>query len=64
MTDRTTAGPRRALKLAARTMGARVIQALHYGGVAQTPEQTLTERDLHRACRAGERLARSLNLPA
>jgi NAD(P)H-dependent FMN reductase len=57
-------GPRRALKLAARTMGARVTQTLHFGGVGQTPEQTLSEKDLLRAYRAGERLVKSLPQPA
>ena len=57
-------GPRRALKLAARTMGARVIRSLHFGGVAQTPEQKLSENDLLRAYRTGELLAKSLHQPA
>jgi len=57
-------GPRRALKLAARTMGARVIKSLAYGMVAVTPETTLREQDLLRAYHAGELLAKSLRQPA
>jgi multimeric flavodoxin WrbA len=53
-------GPRRALKIAARTVGARVVKSLQFGMVAATPEATLGESDLLRAYRAGERLAESL----
>ncbi len=49
-------GPRRALKLAARSVGARVVGSLHYSGVAQTPDSTLEEKGLRKACRAGEYL--------
>ena len=39
-------GPRRALKLAARSVGARVVGSLHYSGVAQTPDSTLEEPEV------------------
>ncbi len=59
-----TPGSRRALKIAARTVGARVVKSLHFGLVAGTPEATLGKRDLLRAYRAGARLAESLTRPA
>ena len=49
-------GPRRALKLAARTVGARVVGSFRYGGVARTPDSTLDEKSLPKAYRAGEAL--------
>jgi hypothetical protein len=50
-------GPRKALKIAAEAMGAKVRTALYYGAVAQGPGGTLSEKDLHKARRAGVRLA-------
>ena len=54
-------GPPRALKNAARMVGARVIQSLYYGGVARTADATLDEKGLVRAYRAGEYLASGLS---
>jgi multimeric flavodoxin WrbA len=57
-------GPRRALKIAARTVGARVVKALHFGLAAGTSEATLGEKERLRAYRVGERLAGALVRPA
>lgn len=57
-------GPRRALKIAARTVGARVVKSLHFGMAAATPEATLGDSELRRAYRAGERLAEALTRAA
>ena len=54
-------GPRRALKIAAGTMGAEVQATLYYGAVAQTPDATLTRGELQRAYDAGVRLANTLD---
>ena len=51
-----TPRPRKALKIAASMMGARVVGSLHYGGVAQTADSTLNEKGLRKAYRAGEYL--------
>jgi multimeric flavodoxin WrbA len=53
-------GARKALKLAAQTMGAKVQTHLHFGGVAQTAEATLGEKDLRKAFQAGQKLARAI----
>jgi len=50
-------GPLRALKIAARCMGAKVGQTLYFGAVAQSPDATLDQKSLARAYRAGEKLA-------
>jgi FMN-dependent NADH-azoreductase len=50
-------GSRRALKIAAKTVGARVIQSLHFDCMAATPDSALSDRDRHRARQAGARLA-------
>jgi FMN-dependent NADH-azoreductase len=50
-------GSRRALKVAARTLGARVVQALHFDCLGETPESALSEKARRRARHAGERLA-------
>lgn len=52
-------GPLRALKIAARCMGAKVGQTLYFGAVAQSPDATLDEKSLARAYRTGEKLAHS-----
>jgi hypothetical protein len=52
-----TPGSCRALKIAAKTLGARVIQSLHFDCIGQTPQSPLNARARRRACRAGERLA-------
>lgn len=52
---------RRALKLTAATLGAKVQTSLFYGTVAQTPEATLPDRARNRAYQAGRRLAESLS---
>jgi multimeric flavodoxin WrbA len=54
-----TPGTRRALKIAAKTVGARVIQSLHFDCVAETPESPLSDKARHRARQAGARLATS-----
>jgi putative NADPH-quinone reductase len=53
-------GARRALKLTATTLGAKVRTSLFYGMVAKTPEATLPENARNRAYEAGRRLAESL----
>jgi putative NADPH-quinone reductase len=53
-------GGRRALKLTATTLGAKVKTSLFYGMVASTPEETLSEEARRRAYQAGRRLAESL----
>ncbi len=53
-------GGRKALKLMAHTLGAKVQTSLFYGLAAPTPEATLGEKDRERAYRAGARLADSL----
>jgi FMN-dependent NADH-azoreductase len=50
-------GARKALKIAAKTVGAKVTKSLCFGSVAQTPEATLPEKDRRRAYRAGEQFA-------
>jgi FMN-dependent NADH-azoreductase len=50
-------GSRRALKIAAKTLGARVVQSLHFDCLAETPESALSEKARRRAHQAGERLA-------
>ena len=54
-------GPRKALKIAAKTVGAKVTQSLCFGLVAQTPEATLPEKDRRKAYRAGEQFANTLS---
>jgi FMN-dependent NADH-azoreductase len=49
-------GSRRALKIAAKTLGARVVQSLHFDCLAETPESALSEKARRRAHQAGERL--------
>jgi hypothetical protein len=53
-------GTRRALKLTATTLGAKVQTSLLFGMVAPTPEATLPEKARSRAYEAGRRLAESL----
>ncbi len=53
-------GAKKALKIIAWTLGAKVQAALFFGLVAQTPDATLGERDRQKAYRAGQRLAQSL----
>jgi multimeric flavodoxin WrbA len=53
-------GARKALKLMATTMGAKVQSSLCYGTAALTPEATLPDKERSRACQAGRRLAESL----
>jgi len=50
-------GSRRALKIAAKTMGARVSQSLHFDCLAATPESPLSDKARRRARQAGARLA-------
>lgn len=50
-------GPLRALKIAARCMGAKVVQSLYFGAVAQSPDATLDDKSRTKAYRAGEKLA-------
>ena len=50
-------GPSKALKIIARCVGAKVVQSLHFGPVAQTPDSTLNQKSLLRAYEAGEKLA-------
>jgi FMN-dependent NADH-azoreductase len=50
-------GSRRALKVAAKTVGARVIQSLHFDCLAETPESPLSDKARRRARQAGARLA-------
>ncbi|MBN1506573.1 MAG: flavodoxin family protein [Sedimentisphaerales bacterium] len=57
-------GARKALKIAARTLGARVLQSLSFGTAGQTPEATLGQKDRRKAYGAGERLADVLNQSA
>jgi FMN-dependent NADH-azoreductase len=52
-------GSRRTLKIAAKTVGARVIQSLHFDCLAETPEAPLSDKARHRARQAGARLASS-----
>ena len=54
-------GARKALKLTATTLGAKVQTSLFYGMVAKTPEATLREKDRRAAYEAGQRLADSLS---
>lgn len=49
-------GPLTALKAAAKCMGAKVVQSLYFGLVAQNPESTLGQKSLRKAYKAGERL--------
>ncbi len=53
-------GGKKALKLAARTVGAKVQTSLFYGMVAPTPDATLGEKEREKAHRAGQRLADSV----
>jgi hypothetical protein len=57
-------GPRKALKIAAKTVGAKVTKSLCFGSVAQTPEATLSEKDRRKAYRAGQQLADALGQSA
>lgn len=50
-------GPLKALKIIARCVGAKVLQSLHFGPVAQSPDSTLNQKSLLRAYEAGEKLA-------
>lgn len=52
-------GARRALKVAAQALGARVIQSLHFDCLGETPESPLSDKARCRARRAGARLASS-----
>jgi len=52
-------GSRRALKIAAKTIGARVMQSLHFDCLAETPDSPLSDKARRRARRAGARLATS-----
>jgi multimeric flavodoxin WrbA len=54
-------GARKALKLTAATLGAKVQTSLFYGLVAKTSDATLGEKDRDAAYRAGQRLADSLD---
>ena len=49
--------PLTALKAAARCMGAKVVQSLYFGLVAQSPDSTLNQKCLRKAYKAGEKLA-------
>ena len=49
-------GTRRALKIAAKTMGARVIQSLHFDCIAATPESPLSDKARCPARQVGARL--------
>jgi multimeric flavodoxin WrbA len=53
-------GGRKALKLTATTLGAKVQTSLFYGLAAQTPEATLPDKARAKAYEAGRRLAQSL----
>ncbi len=53
-------GGRKALKIIAHTLGAKVQTSLFYGMVAPTPDATLGEKDRAEAHQAGERLTDSL----
>jgi multimeric flavodoxin WrbA len=53
-------GGKKALKLMAQTLGAKVQTSLFYGMAAPTPDATLGEKDREKAYRAGARLADSL----
>lgn len=53
-------GGRKALKMTATTLGAKVQTSLFFGMVAATPEATLPEKDRRRAYQAGRRLAEAL----
>jgi len=48
--------PLTALKAAPKCMGAKVVQSLYFGLVAQNPDGTLTEKKLRNAHKAGEKL--------
>ena len=50
-------GSLKALKTAAKCMGAKVVQSLYLGPVAQSPDSTLNEKSLRKAYKAGEKLA-------
>ena len=53
-------GLRKALKIAAAMMGAKVVTSLYSGPVAQAPEGTFTQKDRPKAHQAGTRLAASV----
>jgi hypothetical protein len=53
-------GTPKALKYMAKVMGARVVKVLYFGMVAEKPEARLDEKNLRRAYKAGEELARIL----
>ena len=48
--------PLTTLKAAAKCMGAKVVQSLYFGPVAQSPDATLNEKSLRKAYKAGEKL--------
>lgn len=50
-------GPLKALKIAARCMGAKVQTSLYFGAVAQSPDSTLDQKSLAKAYKAGQNLA-------
>ena len=50
-------GSLKALKTAARCMGANVVQSLYFGLVAQSPDSTLDPKNLRKAYKAGEKLS-------
>jgi multimeric flavodoxin WrbA len=50
-------GSLKALKTAAWCMGAKVVQSLYFGLVAQNPDSTLSGKSLRKAYKAGEKLA-------
>jgi putative NADPH-quinone reductase len=54
-------GGRKALKMIAEILGAKVQTSLFFGMVAQSPDATLREKDRQRAFHAGRRLAGSLD---
>jgi putative NADPH-quinone reductase len=54
-------GGRKALKIIAETLGAKVQTSLFFGMVVQSPDATLGERDRQKAFLAGRRLAESLD---
>lgn len=54
-------GARKALKITAQAVGAKVQTSLFYGMIAPTPDATLAEKDRQKARQAGQRLAQSLD---
>ncbi|MHC4642995.1 MAG: flavodoxin family protein [Planctomycetota bacterium] len=53
-------GTPKSLKYIAKVLGARVVKSLYFGMVGENPEDGLDEKNLRRAFKAGEELARNL----